>query len=81
MTTEGLLRLWLGRDPRTALQSDDIDYDKALNADAPLDVFAALPVTVPAGTDLALARLVIKGQGVGRFPLHPSPPSSATAGS
>ena len=70
MTTEGLLRLWLDRDPRTALQSDDLDYYKALNTDAPVDVFAALPVEAPPGTDLALGRLVIKGQGAGRFPLH-----------
>ena len=70
MTTEGLLRLWLGRDPRTALQGDDIDYSRTLNADAPVDVFAALPVKAPPGTDLALGRLVIKGGGVGRFPLH-----------
>jgi hypothetical protein len=70
MTTEGILKLWLGRDPRTALQSDDIDYYRALNTDAPVEVFAALPVKVPAGADLALGRLVIKGQGVGRFPLH-----------
>lgn len=70
MTTEGILKLWLGRDPRTALQSDDIDYYRALNTDAPVEIFAALPVKVPAGADLALGRLVIKGQGVGRFPLH-----------
>ncbi len=70
MTTEGILKLWLGRDPRTALQGDDIDYERALNADAPVEVFAALPVTAPTGTDLALGRLVIKGHGVGRFPLH-----------
>lgn len=70
MTTEGILKLWLGGDPRTALQSDDIDYFRALNTDAPVEVFAALPVKLPAGADLALGRLVIKGQGVGRFPLH-----------
>jgi len=70
MTTEGLLKLWLGRDPRTALQGDDIDYTRALNADAPVEVFAALPVKAPPGTDLALGRLVVKGQGAGRFPLH-----------
>ena len=70
MTTEGILRLWLGRDAGTALKGDDIDYDRALNADAPVEVFAPLPVTPPAGTELALGRLVIKGQGVGRFPLH-----------
>ena len=70
MTTEGILALWLGRDPRTALQGDDIDYARALNADAPVEVFAALPVKAPAGTETALGRLVIKGQGIGRFPLH-----------
>jgi hypothetical protein len=70
MTTEGILKLWLGCDPRTALQSDDVDYFRALNTDAPVEVFATLPVKVPAGADLALGRLVIKGQGVGRFPLH-----------
>ena len=70
MTTEGILKLWLGRDPRAALQSDDIDYERALNADAPVEVFAALPVKVPAGAETALGRLVIKGKGVGRFPLH-----------
>ncbi len=70
MTTEGLLKLWLGRDPRTALQTDAIDYTRALNADASVDVFATLPVKAPPGTDLALGRLVIKGQGAGRFPLH-----------
>ncbi|MBS0526260.1 MAG: hypothetical protein JSS04_21705 [Proteobacteria bacterium] len=70
MTTEGILKLWLGRDPRTALQSDDIDYYRALDTDAPVAVFAALPVEAPPGTDLALGRLVIKGQGIGRFPLH-----------
>ena len=70
MTTEGILKLWLGRDPRTALQGDDIDYERALNTDAPVEVFAALPVKAPAGADLAIGRLVIKGKGVGRFPLH-----------
>ena len=70
MTTEGLLRLWLGRDPVAALKGDDLDYYRALNADAPVEVFAALPVQAPAGTGLALGRLVIKGQGAGRFPLH-----------
>jgi hypothetical protein len=70
MTTEGILRLWLGREPRAALQADAVDYFTALNADAPVEVFAGLPVTPPAGTDLALGRLVIKGQGAGRFPLH-----------
>ena len=70
MTTEGLLRLWLGRDPMTALRADAIDYYGALNGDAPVEVFAPLPVVPPPGIDLALARLVIKGQGVGRFPLH-----------
>jgi hypothetical protein len=70
MTTEGILKFWLGRDPRTALQSDDIDYERALNADAPVEVFAALPVKAPAGTETALGRLVIKGKGAGRFPLH-----------
>ena len=44
MTTEGILKLWLGRDPKTALQSDDIDYERALNTDAPVELFAALPV-------------------------------------
>ena len=43
MTTEGILKLWLGHDPRTALQGDDIDYYRALNTDAPVDIFAALP--------------------------------------
>jgi hypothetical protein len=70
MTTEGILKLWLGRDPRTALQGDDIDYTRALNSDAPVEVFAALPVKAPPGTEAALGRLVIKGQGAGRFPLH-----------
>jgi hypothetical protein len=70
MTTEGLLRLWLGRDAMAALKGDDIDYYRALNADAPVEVFAPLPVQPTAGTDTALGRLVIKGQGVGRFPLH-----------
>jgi hypothetical protein len=70
MTTEGLLRLWLGRDPLAALRGDAVDYYRALNADAPVEVFAPLPVAPPAGTDLALGRLVVKGQGAGRFPLH-----------
>jgi hypothetical protein len=70
MTTEGILRLWLGREPRAALQGDAVDYYTALNTDAPVEIFADLPVTPPAGTDLALGRLVIKGQGAGRFPLH-----------
>ena len=62
--------LWLGRDPRAALGGDKIDYYSALNIDAPVEVFAPLPVTPPAGAELALGRLVIKGQGTGRFPLH-----------
>jgi hypothetical protein len=70
MTTEGILKLWLGRDPRSALESNDIDYQRALNADAPVEVFAALPVKAPPGVGTALGRLVIKGQGAGRFPLH-----------
>lgn len=70
MTTVGLMRLWLKRDPKAALQDNDIDYARALNADAAIEVFAPLPVQAPARTDLAVARLVVKGQGVARFPLH-----------
>lgn len=71
MTTEGILQLWLGgRDPKAALASDDIDYRGALNADAPVRVFAPLPVAKPAGADLAIGRLVIKGQESARLPLH-----------
>jgi hypothetical protein len=71
VTTEGILRLWLGgRDPKAALDSDDIDYHDALNADAPVRVFAPLPVAKPAGADLAIGRLVIKGQDSTRLPLH-----------
>lgn len=70
MTTEGLMRLWLGRDPASALQGDDVDYFRALNTDAPVEVFAPLPVVVPAGADLALGRLVVKGRGVSFLPLH-----------
>ncbi|CAN5547187.1 hypothetical protein BH10PSE6_BH10PSE6_16440 [soil metagenome] len=71
MTTEGILRLWLGgRDPRAALESDDIDYHSALNADALVRDFAPLPVAKPTGADLAIGRLVIKGQDSARLPLH-----------
>jgi len=70
-TTEGILRLWLGgRDPRIALEGNDIGYLRALNADAPVRIFAPLPVARPAGADLAIARLVIKGRGFTRLPLH-----------
>lgn len=70
-TTEGILRLWLGgRDPRAALESDSIDYLRALNADAPVRIFAPLPVVGPPGADLAIGRLVIKGQASARLPLH-----------
>jgi hypothetical protein len=71
VTTEGILRLWLGGgDPVRALESDGIGYLRALNADAPVRIFAPLPVTRPAGTDLAIARLVIKGTESARLPLH-----------
>lgn len=71
MTTEGILQLWLGgRDPKAALGSDGIDYRDALNADAPVRVLAPLPVAKPAGADLAVGRLVIKGQDSARLPLH-----------
>lgn len=71
MTTEGVLQLWLGgRDPRAAIESDDIGYLRALNADAPVRIFAPLPVARPAGADLAIGRLVIKGQDSARLPLH-----------
>lgn len=71
MTTEGILRLWLGnRDPGAALESDGIDYHDALNAGAPVRVFAPLPVAKPAGAGLAIGRLVIKGQESARLPLH-----------
>jgi len=70
-TTEGILRLWLGgRDPRAALEGDDVGYLRALNADAPVRIFAPLPVVRPAGADLATGRLVIKGRGFTRLPLH-----------
>lgn len=70
-TTEGILQLWLGdRDPRAALDEDEIDYLRALNADAPVRIFAPLPVDRPAGADLAIARLVVKGRGSTRLPLH-----------
>jgi len=71
MTTKGILQLWLGgRDPKAALESDDIGYLRALNADAPVRIFASLPVAKPAGADLAMGRLVIKGQDSTRLPLH-----------
>ena len=71
MTTEGILQLWLGgRDPKAALESDDVGYLRALNADAPVRIFAPLPVAKPAGADLAIGRLVIKGRGFTRLPLH-----------
>jgi hypothetical protein len=70
VTTEGILQLWLGgRDPRTALEGDEVGYFRALNADAPVRIFAALPVAKPAGADLAIGRLVIKGGSSG-LPLH-----------
>lgn len=70
-TTEGILRLWLGgRDPGEALERDDIDYLRALNADAPVRIFAPLPVARPPGADLAVGRLVVKGRGSTRLPLH-----------
>lgn len=71
VTTEGILRLWLGgRDPREAIASDDVDYPRALNADAAVRIFSALPVAKPADADLAVGRLVIKGQDSARLPLH-----------
>ena len=71
ITTEGILQLWLGgRDPKAALESDDVGYLRALNADAPVRIFAPLPVVKPAGADLAIGRLVIKGRGFTRLPLH-----------
>ena len=71
VTTEGILQLWLGgRDPRAALEGDDVGYLRALNADAPVRIFAPLPVAKPAGADLAIGRLVIKGRGFTRLPLH-----------
>jgi hypothetical protein len=70
-TTEGILRLWLGgREPKAALENDDIGYFRALNADAPVRIFAPLPVARPPGADLAIGRLVIKGRGFTRLPLH-----------
>ncbi|HTE37117.1 MAG TPA: hypothetical protein VK630_11285, partial [Reyranella sp.] len=71
MTTEGILQLWLGgRDPKAALEGDDVGYLRALNADAPVRIFAPLPVARPPGADLAIGRLVIKGRGFTRLPLH-----------
>ena len=71
VTTEGILQLWLGgRDPRAALEGDDVGYLRALNADAPVRVFAPLPVARPPGADLAIGRLVVKGRGFTRLPLH-----------
>ncbi|WP_428672217.1 hypothetical protein [Reyranella sp.] len=47
-TTEGILQLWLGgRDPRAALERDDIGHLRALNADAAVRIFAPLPVATP----------------------------------
>ena len=49
-TTEGILQLWLGgRDPKAALEGDDVGYLRALNADAPVRIFAPLPVARPPG--------------------------------
>jgi hypothetical protein len=70
-TTEGILRLWLGgREPKAALENDDIGYLRALNADAPVRIFAPLPVARPPGADLAIGRLVVKVRGFTRLPLH-----------
>lgn len=71
VTTEGILQLWLGgRDPKAALESDDVGYLRALNADAPVRIFAPLPIAKPPGADLAIGRLVVKGRGFTRLPLH-----------
>jgi hypothetical protein len=63
VTTEGLLRLWHRKDPKTALANDSFRYTDGLGVDAAVSPVAALPIRPPAGASLAVARLLTQCNG------------------
>ncbi len=63
VSTEGLLRLWYGADPRAALGNDSFRYTDGLGTEAAVTPVAALPLATPAGASLAVARLATQCNG------------------
>jgi len=63
VTTEGLLRLWYGADPKAALENDSFRYADGLGTDAATSPVVALPIVAPAGASLAIARLATQCNG------------------
>ena len=55
VTTEGLLRLWYGADPKAALENDSFRYADGLGTDAAVSPVVTLPI-VRGGRQLAGAR-------------------------
>jgi hypothetical protein len=68
VTTDGLLRLWVGSDPATSLANDSFDYSGAFGADAAVTAVVPLPIRAPAGAGLAVARLATQCNGTCSLP-------------
>jgi hypothetical protein len=68
VTTESLLRAWVGADPATSLANDSFDYTNAFGADAAVSPVVPLPIRAPAGASLAVARLATKCNGTCSLP-------------
>lgn len=68
VTTEGLLRLWVGTDTATLLANDSFDYTNAFGADAAVSPVVPLPIRAPADASLAVARLATQCNGTCALP-------------
>ena len=68
LTTQGLLRLWHGSDPDTALANDSFDYTNGVGTDAAVTPVVPLPIKPPAGASLAVARLATQCNGTCSLP-------------
>ena len=72
VTTEGLLRLWSREqklaEPEAALANDSFPYADGLGTDAAVTPVVALPIRLPAGASLAVARLATQCNGTCSLP-------------
>ena len=68
VTTEGLLGLWYGADAKAALANDSFRYADGLGSDAAITPVVALPIRLPAGASLAVARLATQCNGTCSLP-------------
>ena len=70
VTSVGILGLWLGTDPKTTLEDNDMSYDSALDRSAAVEAVVPLAIVRPAGATTAVAWLAVECNGECHLPQH-----------